>query len=415
MLNFRKLKHDIAPNILKEGKALFDKGLINSVKVVNLNTRVVRLNCRVMGNFDHCYESELEVDLQESVAVDSDCDCPYKYDCQHLAAVLFYLEEHFDELVLCYSKENDLEKSGSGNDVEKKKLRQVLKEVETKESVRKGKKYQKELLEEYTGASHLLGQSPSLHPEEDLAQDKAELGVIISPPTQKPSEQPQHFEIQLSLRLPFRSKPLMVPHIKAFLDAVRYNEPLYMAGKRYFFPLTSFDKDSAEVLRLLADSAKTPDNKVERQLRVAQLSVEDFGILLATSAELAVEHLSTLSMVSDENTERYAFPCLYYGNLEEPLKLAKLPAAFRFELEYLEAPAPKILMKPTIVLDDGSSIGVNDAFLFESAQPGMLHQSTYYRFQPCIKRAHLRHLQAIRDLTIPEPLSEPLSKMRCLS
>ena len=40
--------------------------------------------------------------------IDSDCDCPYKYDCQHLAAVLFYLEEHLDEMVVAYSKETDL-------------------------------------------------------------------------------------------------------------------------------------------------------------------------------------------------------------------------------------------------------------------------------------------------------------------
>lgn len=404
MLNFRKLKHDVAPAILKDGKSLFDKGMVVSVKVLNLNTRAVRLSCRVMGNFDHCYESEMEIDLQESVAVDSDCDCPYKYDCQHLAAVFFYLEEHFDELVLAYSKENDLEKSTSSSDVEKKKLRQVIKEAATKESVRKGKKYQKELLEEYTGASFLLGQSPFFHPEETLTHDKAELAVIISPPPQKIPEQGHQFEIQLSLRLPMRSKPLMIPHIKVFLDAVRYNEPLYMAGKKYFFPLTSFDKDSSEILRMIIDFARMPDSKGDRQLRMAHLNLEDFGTLLAASSDLAMERLSALKCIIDENSERYAFPCLYLGNLEEPLKLAKVPAVMRFELEYLEAPAPKVFLKPTIALDDESCLGIDDACLFESAKPGMLYQSTYHRFQPHIKRAHLRHLAAIRDLTIPEPL-----------
>ena len=52
-----------------------------------------------MGSFDNCYESEVEIDRHESTMVDSDCDCTYKYDCQHLAAILYHLEAHCDELV----------------------------------------------------------------------------------------------------------------------------------------------------------------------------------------------------------------------------------------------------------------------------------------------------------------------------
>lgn len=404
MLNFRKLKHEVAPAVLKEGKGLFDKGMVESVKVLHLNTRSVRFSCRVLGNFDHCYESELEIDMQESVASDSDCDCTYKYDCQHLAAVVFYLEEHFDELVLEFSKENDLEKTANVNEVEKKQLKEALKEVETKESARKGKKYQKELLEEYMGASELLGQSPFFHTEEDLVQDKAELAVIINPPAQKPANQPQHFEIQLSLRLPFRSKPLIVQDIKAFLNAVRYNEAIYIAGKKYFFPLTAFDQDSAEILKHIIDFARVPEIKGDRQLRLAQIDIEDFGTLLASAYRHTSIRLPSHGSHSDDGEDSYSFPCLYYGNLEEPLKLAKAPAKIRFELEYLEAPAPKLLMNPTIALEDKSIVPIDDACLFECAKPGMLYQQTYYCFQPCIKRAHLRHLTAFHSLTIPEPL-----------
>ena len=99
MLNFRKLKHDFSPSILKEGKALYDKNMVVSTKIVNLKPELVRFSCRVMGSFDNCYESELEIDRHESVIIDSDCDCSYKYDCQHLAAVLFYLESHYNEFL----------------------------------------------------------------------------------------------------------------------------------------------------------------------------------------------------------------------------------------------------------------------------------------------------------------------------
>ena len=67
---------------------------------------------KVLGQFDNCYESEIEIDRLECETIDSDCDCPYNYDCQHLAALLFYLEEHIDKILVAYSKENDLKQIG---------------------------------------------------------------------------------------------------------------------------------------------------------------------------------------------------------------------------------------------------------------------------------------------------------------
>ena len=180
MLNFRKLKHDFSPTILKEGKVLYDKGMVISTKIVSFNQDHVKFICRVMGSFDNCYESELDIDCHESVIIDSDCDCPYKYDCQHLAAVLFYLELHYNELLVTYSKETDLEQATHVDDQEKAHLLETFKEAETKENARQDKKCQKELLEEYIHASQLLGQSSFFHPEEEWVQDKAELALIYN-------------------------------------------------------------------------------------------------------------------------------------------------------------------------------------------------------------------------------------------
>ncbi len=159
MLNFRKLKQDFSPAILKDGKALYDKKMVVSTKIVQLKPDIIRFSCRVLGNFDHCYESEIEIDRHESTLLDSDCDCPYKYDCQHLAAVLFHLESHYNELVVAYSKETDLDQDLHVDDKEKAHLLQTFKEAESKEHARQDKKFQKELLQEYIYASQLLGQS----------------------------------------------------------------------------------------------------------------------------------------------------------------------------------------------------------------------------------------------------------------
>ena len=76
----------------------------------------------------------------------------------------------------------------------------------------------KELLQEYIGSSQVLGQSPYFLPEEEIQEDQAELAVIFVIPQ---SNTVPAFEIQLALRLPYRSKPLNVPNIREFIDALR--------------------------------------------------------------------------------------------------------------------------------------------------------------------------------------------------
>lgn len=403
MLNFRKLKHDFSPSILKEGKALYDKGMVVSTKIVNLKPDHVRFACRVMGSFDHCYESELDIDSHESVMIDSDCDCSYKYDCQHLAAVLYYLESHYNELLVTYSKETDLDKATHVDDQEKAHLLEAFKEAETRESARQDQKCQKELLEEYIHASQLLGQSSFFHPEEELIQDKAELAVIYNVLQSKSDPASPQIEIQLALRLPLRSKSLNIPQIKPFLDAVRYHETIYIGSKRYFFSLSSFDEASAQILKLIIDFARLPEIKNDKQQRTAYIDTEGFGTLLAAAYALAQPRFASPSVLHENEAELHPLPCMYCGSIEEPLKMSMTPAQLRFELDYLEVPSPKILLKPQIVLQN-KVVACEDALLFECAKPGMIYQNIYYNFRSNIKRKHLRNLSSIRNMTIPEPL-----------
>lgn len=404
MLNFRKLKQDYSPSILKEGRSLNEKKFVVSAKIANLTANTVRLSCRVMGSFDNSYQCEIEIDRRESSTIDSDCDCPYKYDCQHLSAVLFFLEEHFDEILVAYSKEAELGQSSEIDEEEKATLLETFKEAETKETVRKGKKHQKELLQEYIGASDVLGKSPFFLPEEEMMQDKAELVALFSPP---PSQSTESYapEIQLALRLPFRSKPLNILNIKEFLDAVRYNEALYIGNKRYFFSLNSFDSESAQILKMIMDFARFPDpNKEERNQRIVFIDPEAFGTILAHAYEIASSRPGIHGTVGENETGHQSMPCLYCGSIEEPLRYSIFAARLRVEIKYLEAPAPKILLKPLILVDSDIATTLEEARLFECAKPGMMVRNTYYRFQDPIKRKHLRNLTVVRDVTIPEPL-----------
>lgn len=402
MLNFRKLKQEFAPAMLKDGRTLFEKKAITSAKIMKISAQAVRLSCRVAGNFDNAYHCEIEIDRRESMAIDSDCDCPYNYDCQHLAAVLFYLEEHFEEIVVAYSKETDLEHVSDVDETEKATLRETFKEAESKEVVRKGRKNQKELLQEYVGASQVLGKSPFFLPEEELQADRAELAIIFSAPSTTTPQTVTHVEVQLALRLPYRSKPLNIPNLKEFFDAVRYSEALYIGNKRYFFTLESFDSMYIEIFRMIMDFGRFVDVKEERNLRAVQIDSEAFGTILARAYDLASAR-PVRSTNEEGELSLLSMPCFYCGNLEEPLRFSTSHAQIRFELEYLEAPAPKILLKPEILLE-GKAYKPEEVCFFECANPGMIHNHSYYRFQPHIKRKHLRHISVLRDITIPEPL-----------
>ncbi len=183
---------------------------------------------------------------------------------------------------------------------------------------------------------------------------------------------------------------------------MRYNETLYIGSKRYFFGLNSFDSVSSEILRMLMDFARFQENKTERNPRIAQVGAEAFGTILAKAYELAVAAGHTHTRGGDPGTS--VMPCLYCGALEQPLCFSHSPAVMRFGLEYLTMPEPKILLNPSLTLEANKAVKFEEVCLFESAKPGMIFENIYYRFQNQIRRKHLRHLNSIRDITIPEPL-----------
>ena len=401
MLNFRQLKKDFSPAILKDGKTLFDEDMVESVKIVSLTGTSVRVACRVKGNYDNSYESELEIDRSQSCVIDSDCDCPYNYDCQHLAAVLHFLEKHLDQLIVDYSKEAELEDEESVDESERKELEKTFQEAKTKEKIRRGKKRNSELLQEYVFASKVLGRSPFFLPEEHLDQDKAELAILFNVEEHKLFDTKHAPEIQLALRIPNRSKPLHVLDIKEFLDGVRFCETIYIGSRRYFFGYNSFDPVSTELLRLLIDHIRLNEQTEEPQ-RTAHMEAEAFGTLLARSYDM-VHAQGNKGMRSSEG-DANVLPCLYCGSLESPLRYSPSPVSFHFSLEYLEAPEPKILLNPSLAIGDGRKVRLEDAGLLESAKPGVIYENTYYPFHSQVRRKHLRHLNRLREVTIPEPL-----------
>lgn len=397
MLNFRKLRQDFAPNILKEGKALFEKEGVQSARILKLTGDSIRILGKVVGQFNHTYTCEIEVDLAESASIDSDCDCLSKFDCQHQAALIFELEECLDELVVEFSKEDTFgaEIDAHEDEDEKEKLKLTVEEAKHQVVSRKGKKLQKELVEEYVKSSRVLGQNPFFLPEEERQIDKADVALIFADQKQ--------IEVQVALRLPFRSKPLYVTNLKEFFEGLQFGESVYIGNKNYYFNSESFAPDVLPLLKILSAYIRFPEIKGERNFRVGVIEPEVFGAILSESYRAsfkADQNKRGISSVEDSKI----LPSLYLGDLESPIYYSSYLAKLRFELEYLLSSSPKIMLKTHIVLNENLIVHPEEVHLFESERPGMIHQNIYYPFSSEIRRKHLRHLDAFRDLTVPEPL-----------
>lgn len=403
MLNLRKLKQDFSSNVLKDGKQLYDTNKVLSAKILHLDATTLRISAQVMGQYKNAYESEIEIDRLESETIDSNCDCPYHYDCQHLAAVLYYLEAYLDEILVNYSKETDLsnltEEKGF-DDEEKAKFLEAVKEAESKEEQRRDEEYQKEILTEYIAASNVLAKSPFFLPNQEKKIEPAELAVIYNFPKQ---ENKTYIEIQVALRLPSRSKPLHIPNIGEFFEALRYEEELLVGGKSYLFGLDSFDQTEREIARFIMDYVKVPERVAnERAQKIANLDVKMFGTMLSKAQEIATEGLKQKGWTVQDD-EHPTLPCLYEENLESPIRFSKTPVQIKMTLEFIHPPTTKILLNPTLLVD-GNSILLEEAQFFECAKPGIIYEHVYYRFSDQITRKHLRSFLPIRDMTIPEPL-----------
>lgn len=398
MLNVRKLKQDFSQNVLKEGKTLFDEKKVISAKILSLDDASIRVSAKVLGQYNNTYESEIEIDRAECETIDSDCDCPYRYDCQHIAALLFYLEEHLDEIIVAYSKEADLKE----NEEVSTELLEIVKEAASKEELRQGAQFQKEVLEEYDFASKVLAESPFFLPIEERTYDRAELAIIFNLPQEQEGTRPI-VEMQFSLRLPSRSKPLFVTNVKDFIEGIRHEEHVILGSRRYLFSIDSFPKDHKEIVRMIIDYARFHEKATtEKGLRSAYIEAKTFGLVLAESHRIAMNEIES-KRGSFSHDEFPNLPCIYHETIEEPLNFSIIPVSFNMHIEYIDPPASKVLLNPMIVIDQ-QSFTLEDARFFECAYPGVIFNHIYYRFKPEIKRAHLQHLMKIRSMTIPHPL-----------
>ncbi len=407
LLNFRKMKHDFSPQIIREGKNLYDNAPPKDVSITEFTEKTVRISAEVNGAYGNSYSCEIEIDRCESEILDSNCDCPHTSDCLHLACLLFYLEEHFDALVLQYfegrNKNKATAKSSSNSappTADSEALKKVLKQAEKKAKEKKEREREKQDIQDYQVSCSLLGRSAFFVPEEEFHKEQADISFVFMPVGAAPFKQ---VELQIALRLPFRSKPLVIQQPRQFFSALQGQEPFMVGNSRYVFGIDSFGPLSEEVLKSLRQHVHFPEPKQEKAPRTCVLDREGFGEILAVAFDIALNN-PQMKKQHGEDTETFSLPGIFWESLESPLHFSSKRAELSFAIQHLTEPAPRLLLSPYLALGGVSRFSVDETILLECSKPGVIADGLYFRFPLNIKRQHLLEIESIQKMAIPEQL-----------
>lgn len=403
MLNFRRLKQDFSSAMYDKGEKLFKEGKVLSVKIVEISESSIRLIAKVLGQYENTYETEVEIDRLESELIDSNCNCPQSFDCEHLVALLLHLEKHLDEILVSFSKENDIhdliEKEGMDED-EKEKLLNVVSTAKSKEEIKLEKEFKKQILDDYNKAAGFLAKSAYFHgcTSATAVTKNVDLAILVHSINKKTGLA----QLQVVLRLHGRSKPLYVPSAEQFFQNVRFSEETIIAGKKYLFNKHSFSEQSYTLLKLLfSASRKKPMLADDKNLKFITIDLTTFGFLLAKAVSFIDK--SGVKALCGGDEQLIAIPSFFMGSLETPLCTSRFPAQLKVSLEYLHPPTSQILLNPVVLIDGEQWIPEDVTFLL-SATPGILCQDVYYSLSPQVSRKHLQEIDAMREVTIPQPL-----------
>lgn len=408
-LNFRKLRQDFPPALLKEGKNLFEQSKVVDPKLLKASDKMLRASCEVHGAYEHTYRSELEVDRASSSLADSTCSCSQKFDCPHLAALLFYLEENLERLLVRQEHNESDRAMGTG------KL------------VKNRTKLDRELLKEYAAAADVLATNPFFMPAAQYERPRVDLLLSYHIPPNKNSAdvtKPQtgaFAEVQLAVRLPGRSKPVQIRALREFLDSLRYGQPILLLGQRMICKEDQFEGPSSLIATCLsrfltfpAQAANTLEARTqasfasaglikERLQRSGQISLEVFSELLADLYEWVCDQPHLHQVGEGDEDSFLQLPGIYRGGFDQPALCCRHPSTVALQVDKLSLDSPKLILKPFLRLQQTLK-RIGEVDLLQGKKPGALSEGIYYRFHQGLSPAHLYQLHLLEGTVVPMPL-----------
>ncbi len=375
VLNFRKMRHDFCPAVLKEGKALFEKGSCIGAKIASFSAQQFVIEAEVTGHFQDTHSCSIEVDRVESVVMYSTCDCTQGVDCLHLACLLFFLEAHFHSMLLTYL----------GNIRENSSADPAIVEVERKVHARARKEQERQLIADYSKAGEWMGRTSLFH-EAHAKIETGELLIAIGPWNGLNN---RLTEIQLAVKLTGRPKPVCIQQPKAFLLALQQLEPLILGSQRVVLDDSSFGEGCVPLIDFFRREFEYHD-KADKTTKAGFLSQTAVFSLLSRAATLL-------------KNPQQARICLFMGSFDRPLQVSSTYVRPHFSVEMLHETERRLVIKPSFMLPKGM-LPLADVKLIVASPPGVLSEDIYYPLDPQFSLRQAIDLAEVDHYVIPEAL-----------
>ncbi len=355
-LNFRKVRQEFTQANLKEGKALYEKGCVESCDV-RTNKGLLHVSASIRGQWNDLHASRLEFRTSDISLIDSECDCPQKFECQHLAALLCFLEEH---------------------GLESKKMTNVS-------CSSQGEVHQKHQSREYAKAYQLMRGLLVQHKEDVNFQ-----GYLLLSFTPVILSGQRAWELQFGVKKHKKSRITLIQSPKQFLQSLSRGESIFLGSEKTILGLDSFGPDIAQILYQIRQEVhfidKSDRDKSEKNVKGAFFDDEGIGRIFSLSRK-----------AFGKEGCRAEF---FYEGFEKTLQFSEHEASFSLKPCFLEDPFPHYLMG-LVVKVGNEEIPYPQARCILSQMSGLLYKDCYYPFSSSVTRQKIQDLETLSQCVLP--------------
>ncbi len=374
ILNFRKMRQDFPPTTLKIGKSLYEKAVCTKARITSYKGDQIIVEAQIVGQYQDLHRCSVEISKADTSISYSTCDCSQGVDCCHIACLLFYLEEHFNTMLLSFL-------GGLRGNANVKEIGDVEKKLQEKAA----KDQEKDLIGEYSKAGEWLARTSLFRLNEEQT-DIAELMFIIG---QVNGFNGKYTEVQIAVRLVGRAKSVLIQQPKAFLFSLQQKEPLVLGSQRASLSDRSFGDGVAPVI----DFVRGTFEFFDKQDRISK------GSFLQQPALFSLLSMAA-SIIKNETDNRLT---IFLGSTEKQMKVSKSVLKPSFSIEVLEEKNKKLLIKPHFEIDN-KKIPLNEVRVILASPPGVLLDDTYFMLDSVYDLRQANELMDIDRYMIPEPL-----------
>ncbi len=271
---------------------------------------------------------------------------------------------------------------------------EIVKEAERKSKEKVREKQEKQQIDEYMRAGQWLSRSiiGSAVLGDMKPIDQAEM--ILSIGAIGNFQPKQAIEIQVFVKIPGKSKPILIQQPKLFFQALYLEEPLVLGSTRALLVDSSFGEKSSPLCSLLRERGET----VEKQDREGKTTK-----VFTLTYDAIVQFLSLLLEIKQESPH-VAHITLVPDFLEKPYEIALQSAVLpSFLIDCMKTPNKAIHVDVAFELPQGRT-KLREVKVFPAKRSFLFHGSTLFLIDSSIHIKHLMDLESVSNVLFPEPL-----------